>query len=90
MQAMTLQQLLKEKAGIQSSTELRQAIGGSSAQVSNLWHGRQTIGARVMLRILRAFPEISAQELAQVEEAKKALTPPKYPRRPSDTVEEIG
>jgi hypothetical protein len=72
--------LLEEKTDIRSSTELREKIGGSAAQVSNLWHGRDTIGARLMLRILTAFPQISAQELAQVDEAKKALTPPKPPR----------
>jgi hypothetical protein len=77
---MTLRTLLEEKADIHSSTALREKIGGSAAQISNLWHGRDTIGARLMLRILTAFPQISAQELAQVDEAKKALTPPPPPR----------
>ena len=77
---MTLRELLEERAGIHSSVELRKKIGGSAAQASNIWYGRDTIGARVMLRILTAFPQISAQELAQVDEAKKALTPPPQPK----------
>jgi hypothetical protein len=80
IEVMKLRDLLEEKTEIRSSAELREKIGGSAAQVSNLWHGRDTIGARLMLRILTAFPQISAQELAQVDEAKKALTPPKPPR----------
>ena len=85
MRRMTLQDLLREKAGLQSSTELREAIGGSPAQVSNLWYGRDTIGARIMIRILKAFPQISVTELAAVDEAAKANkpAPPRRPRRPS-------
>jgi hypothetical protein len=81
MRRMKLRELLEDKTGIHSSVELRQAIGGSAAQASNIWYGRDTIGARVMLRILTAFPQISAQELAQVDEAKKALTPPPQSKR---------
>ena len=80
MRGMKLRDLLEKKAGIHSSAELRQAIGGSESQASNLWHGRDSIGARVMLRILKAFPMITVADISQVEEAAKALTPPK-PRR---------
>lgn len=83
MRRMKLRDLLEEKAGIHSSAELRERIGGSAAQISNLWHSRDTLGARVMLRILKAFPEITIHDLSQVDEAKKALQPPRQqtPRR---------
>lgn len=80
MRRMKLRELLEQKAGIHSSVELRKRIGGSAAQISNLWAGRDTMGARLMLRILKAFPEITIDDLAQVEEAKKALEPPKSPK----------
>lgn len=71
----TLRRLLEEKTAVRSSAELRAHIGGSLAQCSNLWHGHDPIGARLILRILTAFPQLTVQELAQVREAAKALTP---------------
>jgi hypothetical protein len=77
---LTLHELLEEKADIHSSPELREAIGGSAAQACNLWSGKDTIGARIMLRLLKAFPQLSVYDLAQVVEARKALIPPPVPK----------
>jgi hypothetical protein len=77
----TLHELLEEKADIHSSPELRDAIGGSSAQACNLWSGKDTIGARIMMRLLNAFPQLSFHDLAHVIEAAKVLTPPPEPKR---------
>jgi len=79
---MKLRELLEKNAGIHSSRELQEAIGGSIAQASNLWNGHDTIGAMIMVRILRAFPSISMEDLSQVDEASKALKPPKSHSRP--------
>ena len=84
IRAMKLRELLEQKAGIHSSRALQEAIGGSIAQASNLWNGHDTIGAMLMVRILRAFPSISMEELSQVDEAAKSLKPPKSHGRPKN------
>lgn len=95
MRRMKLSELLEEKVGIHSSAELRQAIGGSPAQASNLWHGRDSIGAMVIVRLLRAFPTLTIDDLLQVDQAAKALKPPKRrdrrpTRHPPDSTADAG
>lgn len=68
LDSMTLQDLLREKANVQSSQELGKKLGLSRQHAFGLWTGRDPLGLRMMRRIKEEFG-ISLDDLAEVDEA---------------------
>lgn len=68
LDSMTLQDLLRTKANVQSSQDFARRLGLTRQHASGLWNGRDPLGLRLMRRIKEEYG-ISLDELAEVDEA---------------------
>jgi transcriptional regulator with XRE-family HTH domain len=77
----SLQQLLRDRAGIESAQRLADDLGLSRQHASGLWNGRDPLGLRLMRRIKETYG-ISLDELAEVDEAVKGEPRQRKPKPP--------
>jgi transcriptional regulator with XRE-family HTH domain len=83
MARMKLRDLLKEKAGVQTSQEFGKKLGLTRQHAHGLWSSRDPLGLRLMRQIKEAYG-ISLDELAEVDEAVPGKPRQRKTRQPED------
>jgi hypothetical protein len=82
IEIMTLQDLLRKKAHVESSQELATKLGLSRQHANGLWMGHDSLGLRLMRRMKDAWG-ISLDDLAEVDEAVPGTPRQRHPRTPT-------